>query len=76
MAARGRRHRQIAEDLGISVRTLQRWLNTYQAQDLTGLTIQWISGRAPYIPDVLASEILAWGTQGQGGCRLDRANWA
>jgi transposase len=27
MAARGRRHRQIAEDVGISVRTLQRWLN-------------------------------------------------
>jgi DNA-binding CsgD family transcriptional regulator len=29
MAARGRRHRQIAEDLGISGRTLQRWLNAY-----------------------------------------------
>jgi transposase len=29
MAARGRRHRQIAEDLGVSGRTLQRWLNAY-----------------------------------------------
>jgi hypothetical protein len=28
MAARGRRPRLIAKDLGISVRTLQRWLNT------------------------------------------------
>ena len=28
MAARGRRHRQIAADLGISPRPLQRWLQT------------------------------------------------
>jgi hypothetical protein len=28
-AARGRRHRQIAEDLGMSGRTRQRWLNAY-----------------------------------------------
>jgi transposase len=75
MAARGRRHRQIAEDLGISVRTLQRWLNAYHAEGLAGLTIQWASGRAPHIPEALASEILAWVTQGPAGCGLDRANW-
>jgi transposase len=75
MAARGRRHRQIAEDLGVSGRTLQRRLNAYQAGGLAGLTIRWASGRAPHIPDALASEILAWVTQGPAGCGLDRANW-
>jgi transposase len=75
MAARGRRHRQIAEDLGISGRTLQRWLNTYQAAGFDGLTIRWASGRAPHIPEPLASEILAWVRQGPAGCGLDRANW-
>ncbi len=75
MAARGRLHRQIAEDLGSSVRTLQRWLNAYQARGLDGLSIQWASGRLPRIPEALASAILAWVTQGPMGCGLDRANW-
>jgi hypothetical protein len=47
MAARGRQHRQIAKDLGISVRTLQRWLHAYQTSGLEGLTIQWVAGRVP-----------------------------
>jgi transposase len=75
MAARGRRHCQIAEDLGMSGRTLQRWLNAYQAEGLAGLTIQWAPGRAPHISEALASEILAWVRQGPAGCGLDRANW-
>jgi transposase len=29
MTSRGRRHRQIAKDFCISVRTLQRWLHAY-----------------------------------------------
>jgi transposase len=75
MAARGRRHRQIAEDLGISGRTLQRWLNAYQAAGIDGLTIRWASGRAPHIPEALASAILTWVRQGPAGYGLDRANW-
>ena len=75
MAARGRRHRLIAEDLGISVRTLQRWLNTDQAGGLAGLTIHWASGRAPRIPAALAPAILTWVKHGPAGCGLDRANW-
>jgi transposase len=75
MAARGRQHRQIAEDLGGSVRTLQRWLNAYQTGGLGGLTIQWAAGRAPHIPAALAPAILGWVTQGPTGCGLDRANW-
>ena len=75
MAARGRPHRQIAEDLGISVRTLQRWLNAYETGGLEGLVIQWAAGRVPRLPATLAPAILAWVTQGPEGCGLDRANW-
>jgi transposase len=75
MAARGRPHRQIAEDLGISVRTLQRWLHAYETGGLEGLVIQWAAGRVPRLPATLAPAILAWVTQGPAGCGLDRANW-
>ena len=75
MAARGRPHRQIAEDLGLSVRTLQRWLNAYRARGLAGLTIQWATGRVPRLPTALAAEILTWIKDGPPGCGLDRANW-
>jgi transposase len=75
MAARGRRHRHIADDLGICVRTIQRWLNAYPERGLAGLKIRWASGRAAKIPGALASEILAWINAGPAGCGLDRANW-
>jgi transposase len=75
MAARGRRHHHIAADLGISTRTLQRWLNAYQAHGLGGLTIQWATGPSSRIPEALASEILSWIKDGPAGCDLDRANW-
>jgi transposase len=75
MAARGRRHRQIAEDLNISPRTLQRWLQAYQTHGFGGLPIRWAAGRAPHIPEALASEILSWIKAGPAGCGLDRANW-
>jgi transposase len=75
MADRGRSHHHIAADLAISTRTLQRWLNAYQAQGLDGLTIQWAPGRPPFIPETLVPEILTWIKQGPAGCGLDRANW-
>jgi transposase len=75
MAARGRRHHHIAEDLGTSTRTLQRWLHAYQTHGLGGLTIRWALGRTPHIPTALAPEILAWIKAGPAGCGLDRANW-
>jgi transposase len=75
MAARGRRHRQIAEDLSISVRTLQRWLHAYQTRGLDGLKIHWVPGRRAKIPEAWAPEILGWITQGPAGCGLDRAHW-
>ncbi len=75
MAARGRRHRQMAEDLRISVRTRQRWLNASHTTGLAGLPIQWAAGHAPSSPESWASEILAWVTPGPAGGGLDRANW-
>jgi transposase len=75
MAHRGRQHRHIAEDLGVSVRTLQRWLRAYQDQRLAGLTLRWRPGRRARIPAALAPEILGWILPGPIGCGLDRANW-
>jgi transposase len=75
MAARGRRHHHIANDLSISPRTLQRWLQAYQTHGLDGLTIRWAPGRTPQLSAALAPEILAWIKAGPAGCGLDRANW-
>jgi transposase len=75
MAARGRRHHQIAEDLRVTSRTLQRWLHAYRTGGLDGLTLHWAAGRAPRIPESLAPEIVAWVKQGPASCGLDRANW-
>ena len=75
MADRKRRHAQIAQDVGVSTRTIQRWLNAYAHRGLEGLTIQWASGRAPHIPAALVPEIRTWIKQGPAGCGLDRANW-
>jgi transposase len=75
MAHRGRQHRHIAEDLGVHVRTLQRWLRAYQDTRLAGLKLRWRPGRTARIPAALAPEILGWILQGPPGCGLDRANW-
>jgi transposase len=75
MAQRGRPHHPIAEDLGVTVRTLQRWLRAYQDTRLAGLTLRWRPGRRARIPAALAPEILGWILQGPTGCGLDRANW-
>lgn len=75
MVARGRRRQDIAEDLHITPRTLQRWVNAYRAAGLEGLQIQWAPGAAPKIPDSLAPTIITWVKHGPHGCGLNRANW-
>jgi transposase len=74
MADRGRRHGHIAEDLGVSVRTVQRWLHLYHQWGSAGLKIRWAPGRVATRPEALAAEILVWLQQGPAGCGLDRAN--
>lgn len=51
MASRGRRHRPMAADLPIRVRTLQRWWHAYHARGLAGLQIRCVPGRAAKIPE-------------------------
>jgi transposase len=75
LAHRGRKHRDIAADLGISTRTVQRWLNAYLGQGLDGLTPRKAKGQAPAIPAHLAEEIRRWVISGPAGQGLDRANW-
>ncbi|WIG94545.1 helix-turn-helix domain-containing protein [Myxococcus sp. SDU36] len=51
MAARGRPQQQIAEDLGTTVRNVQRFLARCRARGLDGLKIQWAPGKTPLIPE-------------------------
>jgi transposase len=75
MTARGRRHHQIAADLRVTPRTLQRWLHAYRTGGLDGRTIHWAAGRAPRSPERWLPEMGAWVKQGPAGCGRDRANW-
>jgi transposase len=75
MAARGRRPADIATDLGISTRTVPRWLNAYLERGLDGLRPRKAKGAAPKVPDRLAGEIKRWVIDGPMACGLDRANW-
>jgi transposase len=75
MADRGRRRRQIAEDLGVHRASVHRWLRAYRAGGLAGLTIRWAAGPPPRIPEERAATILAWVKDGPPGCGLERANW-
>ena len=75
MAGRGRRPADIATDLGISTRTVPRWLNAYLDRGLDGLRPRKAKGAAPKVPDRLAGEVKRWVIGGPAACGLDRANW-
>jgi transposase len=75
LAHRGRKHQDIAADLGISTRTVQRWLNAYLGRGLDGLEPRKAKGRAPAIPGRLAEEVRRWVIGGPAVQGLDRANW-
>src|SRR3954467_13565507 len=75
LAHRGRPHRDIAADLGITPRTVQRWLNAYRDRGLDGLKPRKAKGRAPAIPAHKADEIRRWVIEGPAEQGLDRANW-
>jgi transposase len=74
LAHRGRKHQQIAADLGITPRTVQRWLNAYLEAGLAALKPRKAKGQAPSIPAELAEEIRRWVIDGPTGQGLDRAN--
>ena len=75
MAQRGRPHGQIASDVGVATRTVQRWLNAYCEHGAEGLVPRKAPGAAPRVPEALAGELRRWVIEGPAACGLDRANW-
>jgi transposase len=76
MVARGGRTRQdIARDLDVSPRTLRRYVESYLADGLSGLVVQWYTGPQRKISAEVGEEIVRWVREGPSGCGLERANW-
>jgi transposase len=75
LAHRGRAHRDIAADLAVSPRTVQRWLNAYLERGPDGLRPRKAKGRTPAIPAELADEVRRWVIEGPARQGLDRAGW-
>ena len=75
IAHRGRRHQDIAADLGITPRTVQRWLNVYLVQGLAGLRPRTAKGAEAKVPPEMAEEVRRWVIEGPAKQGLDRANW-
>jgi transposase len=75
LAARDRPHQHIAQDLAISTRSVQRWLNAYLDRGLDNLRPRKAPGRAGAVPDRLADTVRQWVIDGPAACGLDRANW-
>ena len=75
LAHRGRKHPDIAADLGLTPRTVQRWLNAYLDRGTDGLQPRQAPGAAAKIPAPLGDEIRRWVIDGPAACGLDRANW-
>ena len=75
LAHRGRAHRDIAADLGITPRTVQNWLNAYNRGGIAALVPRRAKGHPPAIPARLARDIRGWVIDGPAGQGLDRANW-
>lgn len=75
LAHRGRQRQDIADQLGMSTRSVQRWLNAYLERGPDGLVPRKPPGAAPKIPAALADELRRWVIQGPAKQGLDRANW-
>jgi transposase len=75
LASRDRPHKDIAADLAITTRTVQRWLNAYLDRGLDGIRPRKAPGKTGHIPAGLADEVKAWVIEGPAKQGLDRANW-
>lgn len=75
LAHRGRPHRDIAADLGITPRTVQNWLNAYNRGGIAALRPRKAQGQPPSIPVRLAPDVRRWVIDGPAASGLDRANW-
>ena len=75
LAHRERPHQQIAADLGVSPRTVQRWLNAYTDRGLDGLRPRTAPGATPRLTADLGPVLRQWVIDGPVKQGLDRANW-
>ena len=75
LAQRGRPHQDIADDLGVAPRTVQRWLNAYLERGLEGLQPRRAPGARPKLTADLAPLLQQWVIGGPTRQGLDRANW-
>jgi len=75
LAHRGRPHQVIATDLGVTPRTVQRWLNAYLDRGLDGLQPRKAPGAAPKLTADLGPVLRQWVIGGPVKQGLDRANW-
>jgi transposase len=75
LAQRGRPHQDIAADLGVSPRSVQRWLNAYLERGLDGLQPRRAPGAKPKLTADLAPLLQQWVSDGPAKQGLDRANW-
>jgi transposase len=75
MASRGRPHPQVAQDLAVNQRTLQRWLNAYNRGGLDALVPRKAKGATPKLTAELAPVLRQWVIEGPAKQGLDRANW-
>lgn len=75
LASRDRPHKDIAADLAISTRSVQRWLNAYLDGGLGALRPRKAPGAVGKIPAELADEVKRWVIEGPAKQGLDRANW-
>ena len=75
LAHRNRPHQEIAADLGVAPRTVQRWLNAYLDRGLDGLRPRRAPGAAPKLTPDLGPVLRRWVIDGPAKHGLDRANW-
>jgi transposase len=75
LALRGQRHQDIADQLGMSPRSVQRWLNAFLERGPEGLAPRKAPGAVPKIPATLGEEVLRWVIEGPARQGLGRANW-
>ena len=75
LAHKGYAHKDIADQLGLSTRSVQRWLNAYLERGTEGLAPRKAPGAKPHIPPALGAEVRRWVIEGPAAQGLDRANW-
>jgi transposase len=75
MAHRGRPHPEIAHDTATSPRSVQRWLNAFNAGGLDALGPRKARGATPRLTAELAPTLRQWVIDGPAKQGLDRANW-